>query len=680
MCGIAGFIGLNEQGNHALLAQIAEKMASTIRHRGPDDSGIWVDSNAGIAMGHRRLSIIDLSVLGHQPMISSSGRYVIVYNGEVYNFPELRAELEKKGYAFKGHSDTEVILSAFEEWGIEEAVKQFVGMFAFALWDRTEQRLWLGRDRIGKKPLYYGWLDRGFCFASELKALTKCPRWSGEINRDVLALFMRYNYIPAPYSIYKNIYKLYPGTLLSIRLEDAIYGVPDFSPMPVTEGADKCRVQPVPYWSLRKVYQDALENPFDGSESEAEEILEDLLRKAVQCRMISDVPLGALLSGGIDSSLVVALMQNLSSQPVKTFTIGFYESDYNEAPYADAIARWLGTNHTQLYVKPEETMRVLDMLPSIYDEPFADSSQIPTYIVCELTRKYVTVALSGDAGDENFAGYTGYMNACTMWRRIGWIPLPFRILLSRILSHIPVPLWQAIRLLLRGQIGDYLRTRDVSESLYRVAELISVPDFDGFFHGVSSHWKHPLTLVLNSSVELPTIFIDPKRKPPVQPIIRRMMFMDKLCYLPDDILVKVDRASMAVSLEVRAPLLDHRVIEFAARLPLNFLVTRYSRKCPLQGKYILRRILYKYIPPELVERPKRGFSVPVGMWIRGPLRAWAEDMLSEQRLKQEGYLNVNMVRDMWKQHVIDGKDRTTSIWCVLMFEAWLEHTKKQMGK
>lgn len=676
MCGIAGFIGLSERGNNVLLAQIAEQMANTLHHRGPDDSGIWVDSNIGIAMGHSRLSIIDLSIHGHQPMISQTGRYVIVYNGEVYNFPELRKELEKKRYSFKGHSDTEVILSAFEEWGIENSVKKFVGMFAFAVWDSIEKKLCLARDRIGKKPLYYGWLDNSFCFASELKALQQCPRWNGEINRDVLALYMRHNYIPAPYSIYKNVYKLYPGTLLSIRVEDAINGVPDFSPLPVTEGSEKYNVQPISYWSLRNVYMEAIDTPFIGSQSEAEEILENLLTQAVQYRMISDVPLGALLSGGIDSSLVVALMQYLSSQPIKTFTIGFHESDYNEAPYADAIAKWLGTDHTHLYVTPEDAMRVVPMLPSIYDEPFADSSQIPTYLVCELTRKYVTVALSGDAGDENFAGYTAYMNVYAIWRRIGWIPPSIRVLISRILNHIPVPLWRTTTAILKGQIRNLIRTKGGSDSLYRSSELMKVPNFDSFFYNISSQWKHPLSLVLNSQ-EMPTIYTDTKRTPPPKEIIRRMMFIDKLCYLPDDILVKVDRASMAVSLEVRVPILDHRVVEFATRLPLNFLVTKYNRKNPLQGKYILRRILYKYLPAELVERPKHGFGVPVGEWIRGPLRSWAEEMLSEQKLKKEGYLNVNMVRQVWKEHVLEGKERTTPLWCILMFEAWLEHIQKQ---
>ena len=596
-------------------------------------------------------------------MISRGGRYVITYNGEVYNFPELRKELEGREHRFRGHSDTEVILAAIEEWGLEAATRRFVGMFAFGLWDRDEQRLHLVRDRLGIKPLYYGWTRGTFLFASEMKSFRAHPLWSGEIDRGALALFMRHNHVPGPRSIHTGCYKLFPGCILTLSASDAARP-DDFSALPVSEGASRCRLQPQAYWTIRKVAEDAAARPFEGSEDEAVEQLEELLREAVACRMVSDVPLGAFLSGGIDSSTVVSLMQSTGAR-VKTFTIGFHDDIYNEAHHASAVAHHLGTEHTELYVSPEDSLAVIPELPTIYDEPFSDASQIPTFLVSQLARRQVTVSLSGDGGDESFAGYNRYLHATALWRKARWLPFPLRRLVEKSMVGISVETWdrsfRALGKLLPAELGR----RVPGDTVYKSAEIIGSRTPEMAYHRLTSNWQRPEDIVLDAS-EPPTVFTDPSRRSRLPSFARRMMQTDLISYLPDDILVKVDRASMGVSLEARLPLLDHRVVEFAARLPLPMLIRGRT------GKHLLRRVLYRHVPRELIERPKAGFGVPLGPWLRGSLREWAEELLNESRLRREGYLDPAPIRRKWQEHLSGKRDWKYQLWNVLMFEAWLE--------
>jgi len=627
MCGIAGFA--DQSGRLKEPEFILQKMTDSLIYRGPDGQGLWFDKEVGVGLGHRRLSIIDLSSEGHQPMLSSSGRYVITYNGEVYNFDELRAELEKCEYTFRGHSDTEIILTAIEAWGLEQAVCRFIGMFAFALWDRKKHKLHLVRDRLGIKPLYYGYVNDVFMFASELKALRSYPEFSQSINRGALATMLRHGFISAPYSIYQGIQKLSPGHILSLDIQ---------------QPADSA-YQVHAYWSAKTVIERAVENPFTGSFEGAVEQLDELLREAVRLRMLSDVPLGAFLSGGIDSSTIVALMQAQSTRPVKTYTIGFNESRFNEANYASAVAQHLGTEHTELYVTSDEALSIIPRLPTLYDEPFADSSQIPTFLVSELTRKYVTVSLSGDGGDELFHGYRRYFNAQRKWKQIGWMPPGVRDEFGRLIKSVIPRCWNRPHTL-----GALLLTKNA----------------DGLYEWLLSHWKEP-TAIVHGGIESLTIFNNHAQQAQLTDFSHRMMFMDLVCYLPDDILVKVDRASMAVGLEARVPLLDHRVVEFAWSLPMDF------NKRQGKGKRILRQVLNKYVPKELVERPKKGFGVPIGMWLRGPLRDWAENLLDEYRISHEGYFDPGIIREKWEEHLQGKRDWHSELWNVLMFQAWLEN-------
>ncbi len=624
-------------------------MADRLSHRGPDDSGAWVDSDAGVALGFRRLAILDLSHEGHQPMSSTSGRYVMVFNGEVYNFCQLRPELEAKGHRFRGHSDTEVMLAAISEWGIEEAVKKFVGMFAIALWDRSERTLFLIRDRLGIKPLYYGLAGENFLFGSELKALRAHPNLVPEIDPGAVALFLRHNYIPQPYSIYKGIHKLTPGSILRVQADDlAIKGVPT----------------PEVYWSARKVYEEGASSLFQGTQEEALGQLHSLLSQVVGIRMVADVPLGAFLSGGVDSSTVVALMQAQSNRAIKTFTIGFFEDTYNEARQAKKVAQHLGTDHTELYLTSGESMAVIPKLPTLYDEPFSDSSQIPTYLVSTLARQKVTVSLSGDGGDEVFGGYNRYFLGQSAWSMIEWIAPPLRKLLAHGLTRLSSAWGEA---LIRGFHLLGINNWPVSQPLDKIAKLAEVlpaQSPEEFYRFLVSHWKRP-SEVIPDVEEHPTIFSDPTQWSKLLTLSEKMMFLDLVTYLPDDILTKVDRASMGVSLEARVPLLDHRLVEFCARLPLKMKIQAN------EGKRILRRILYRYVPKELIERPKMGFGIPLGSWLRGPLRDWAEDLLSEGRLKREGHFNPLPIRKMWGEHVTGGRNWQYLLWDVLMFQAWL---------
>ncbi len=655
MCGITGFLDVSRRSNGDEMAAIVAAMADTLRHRGPDDGGVWVDADAGIALGHRRLSIVDLSPEGHQPMHSTSGRYVISFNGEIYNFLELRKELEadsdNPAVGWRGHSDTEVMLAAISRWGVENAVERFNGMFAFAVWDRLERLLYLVRDRLGKKPLYYGWMGDVLLFGSELKALRTHPAFSPEVDRDALALLLRHNYIPAPYSIYQGISKLPSGTIIRVDGSRPGFAQP-----------------PVPYWSVREVAERGMTNAFVGSLEDATEDLDVLLRDAVRSRMLADVPLGAFLSGGIDSSVIVALMQAQSERPVKTFTIGFWEAAYNEAEDAKAVAQHLGTDHTELYVTPQQALDVIPRLPDLFDEPFSDSSQIPTFLVSEMARRHVTVSLSGDGGDELFFGYPRYFKARNLWGKVEWMGTANRRAIAGTLSALPArPLDAALRRL-PVLSGRYLRSNSIGERKRRVSELLANDSPEEFYSRLFCHWKDPASVVLRAS-DLPTAHTDPSRWARLPGLDNRMMYLDSVAYLPDDILVKVDRASMGVSLETRAPLLDHRVVEFVWRLPISMKVQGTD------GKRILRRVLDRYVPRELVDRPKKGFSVPIADWLRGPLRDWAEALLDEGRLLDEGFFNPALIRAKWSEHLSGRHNWHYYLWDILMFQAWLDRWK-----
>ena len=637
MCGIAGVLSCRASG----LGPLVSKMIGAIRYRGPDDFGIWCDERAGLGLGHARLSVLDLSPDGHQPMLSSSGRYVLSYNGEVYNFAELRSELEIAGQKFRGHSDTEVMLAAFEEWGIEEAVQRFVGMFAFALWDRVERQLTLVRDRLGEKPLYYGWCGESFLFGSELKALSAHPSWRGDINRAVLASYMRYGYVPLPHSIYRGICKLLPGAWLKISVNDQ----PGHMPVPTT------------YWSARGV---AMQDPCtDLSDAAATDALDSLLRQAVGRQMISDVPLGAFLSGGIDSSAIVAFMQSQSSRPVRTFSIGFSESDYDEARYAKLVAAHLGTDHTELYLSAEEALNVIPRLPNIYDEPFGDSSQIPTHLVAALARKHVTVALSGDGGDELFGGYNRYFWGRSIWNRIGPVPQGVRHGVGRMMTALSPAAWDRIGKLLPQRLQQPV----LGDRIHKLASVIDVDGPGELYRRLVSQHREPGSLVVGAD-EAP-IWADAEAAAfGRNDFTERMMFHDLVGYLTDDILAKVDRAAMAVSLETRVPLLDHHLVEFAWRLPLAMKIRNG------QGKWLLRQVLDRYVPRELIDRPKQGFGIPLDAWLRGPLREWAEELLDEHRLRREGYLHPAPIREKWSEHLSGRRNWQHGLWNVLMFQAW----------
>ena len=648
MCGIAGFIEVSASRSIEDLQRIVQSMSDCLRLRGPDSSGTWVDPQNDVALGHRRLSIVDLSPEGHQPMHSADQRFVIVFNGEIYNFPELQKELASAGHRFRGHSDTEVMLAAFVQWGLLKGLKRFVGMFAFALWDRRERKLTLARDRMGEKPLYYGWQNGVFLFASELNALREHPRFSAQINRNALALMLRHNYVPAPHSMYQGINKLSPGAFIELD-------------------PTKPNVKPTEqrYWSLKSAADIGLRDPFTGSDNDAVDELDQLLRRSVAGQMIADVPLGAFLSGGIDSSTVVAAMQAQSSTPVKTFTIGFHEEGYNEAVHAKAVASHLKTLHTELYVKPEDALAVIPKIPEIYCEPFSDSSQLPTFLLCQLARRHVTVSLSGDGGDELFCGYPRYEAASLLWQKLRSMPPPLRRGAGKVLSIAPTKLLDQLLSWASPALGKTLRTKPTRSRWQTISEVLSAPNFEELYRGVVSHWRQPADIVIGSEEPLVPL-TDSSAWLSSPDIMHRMTYLDSISYLPDDILVKVDRAAMGVSLETRVPLLDHRIVEFSWRLPFSMKVRDGK------WKWILRQVLYRYVPKELVERPKMGFGVPIDSWLRGPLREWAEALLDESRLKREGYFNPAPIRERWFAHQKNEGDHHYYLWDVLMFQQWLE--------
>lgn len=622
-------------------------MIAAIKHRGPDNAATWSDDEAGIHLGHARLSIIDLSPSGHQPMTSHSGRYVIVYNGETYNHLELRDELENCANIneWRGHSDTETLLAGFDHWGIDATIAKAVGMFAYAVWDRKNRVLNLGRDRLGEKPLYYGWQNGIFLFGSELSALRAHPLFHPQINRDSITLLMRHNCIPAPYSIYKGIYKLPPGSLLTID-------------------PDKPDNQPESFWRVDAAVARGLDNPYSGTPQEAVLALESLLKDAVKKQMLSDVPLGAFLSGGVDSSTIAALMQAHSSNPVRTFSMGFDVADFNEAEHAKAVAQHLGTEHTELYVSARTAREVIPQLPTMYSEPFSDSSQIPTYLVSKMAREHVTVSLSGDGGDELFSGYNRYVLSGQTWDKLSRLPIGARKALAGFLTSVSPTTWNRFLGPVQGLISSGLAQRNIGEKLHKAAGVLPQETISDVYRHLVSHWQDPASLVLGAT-EPPTVLTKPNQLLQKCNYVEQMMALDMISYLPDDILCKVDRAAMSVSLETRVPMLDHRVVEFAWQLPLDYKLRNGV------GKWILREVLYKYVPKTMIERPKMGFGIPIGDWLRGPLKEWAYDLLNDRRLQQEGFFNSELVQKRWQEHQSGKFNWQYHLWDILMFQSWL---------
>jgi asparagine synthase (glutamine-hydrolysing) len=656
MCGLAGYLGLNlrDESNAAMLLV---NMGAAIKSRGPDSADVWCNVDVGIGLSHRRLAVVELSPAGAQPMHSADNRYAIVFNGEIYNHLDIRAELEMQHSAplWRGQSDTETLLAAIQAWGIDDTVRRLIGMFAFALWDKQSLTLHLARDRLGEKPLYYGWQGAGtqrvFLFGSELKALKAHPSFNAAIDRGALCLLLRHNCIPAPYSIYQGIAKLDPGCLLTVSLSQ---------PLPAVSK----------YWDAVEVARASVANPFTGTAEQAVDALEILAKDAVRQQMMADVPLGAFLSGGVDSSTVVALMQAQSSRPVKTFTIGFNEEGYNEAVHAKAVAKHLGTNHTELYVTPEQAMGVIPKLPSLYCEPFADSSQIPTFLVSQLARQHVTVSLSGDAGDELFAGYNRYQLTAQMWRKLSLLPAPLRSGVASAIKAVSPSAWSNLAAWIPGA-KKHPALANLGDKLHKGAGVIASRTVDELYLGLVSQIQNPSSWVkdetgLGHAMEPPTRLTGNRPNLTGLNDVERMMALDAVSYLPDDILCKVDRAGMGVSLEGRVPFLDHRVYEFAWSLPLDYKLRDGQTKWPL------RQVLYRYVPKELIERPKMGFGIPIHDWLRGPLREWCEALINAERLVKEGYFYPAPIRAMWTEHLSGKKNWAHQLWSVLMFQAWLE--------
>lgn len=622
MCGFAGVLC----GRAEFLSSTVNRISYSLGHRGPDAKGHWYDGDLGMLLIHRRLSILDVTDAGQQPMQSHCGRYVIAYNGEIYNHLSLRQELQSEGAnpAWASHSDTETLVACIARWGVEKTLSRLVGMFAFALWDKQTQTLTLARDRMGEKPLYWGRQNGTLLFGSELKALKAHPDFVGDIDRDALAIFLRHNYIPSPHSIYRGIHKLPPGCYVQVS------------------GANKEELpEPVSYWTVNECVSAGLASPFIGSENAAQAALEEAITQSVCGQMLSDVPLGAFLSGGVDSSLIAALMQSQSTNPIQTFSVGFDDPRYNEAEHASAVARHLGTEHTEFYVSANDALDVIPKLPEIYCEPFADSSQIPTYLVTKLAKQHVTVALSGDGGDELFGGYNPYQFAPRYWRTLSKVPRPFRSGMKGLMENLPLP-----------------------DKFQKLAGVMPAHSREDFYRLLMSHWLNPDSVVIGGR-EYASVLNNPDAWPKTDSYEHWMMAMEAQMYMADDILVKVDRAAMANSLETRVPLLDHRVVELAWRLPLDMKIREGK------GKWVLRQVLYRHVPASLIERPKKGFSVPMADWLRGPLREWAEDLLDESKLESEGYFHSLPVRKAFGDHLAKKRDNSKRLWPILMFQSWL---------
>ena len=645
MCGITGFL------NSTLLSQtldsktIAQSMVTTLTHRGPDREGVWTEGS-DLALGHRRLSVVDLSANADQPMVSDCGRYVMIFNGEIYNHRDIRDQLDKESW--RGLSDTETLLAAFQAWGVLRTLKQTIGMFAIALWDRQSKELTLARDRFGEKPLFYGWQGGSFLFGSELKSLAVHPEWQGMIDRDALSLYTQYGYVPVPLSIWQGISKLPPGTFLTLPLDIAIGELPE----------------PTFFWRATEFMK--LVEDHEVDDTSAVEELEFRLGDAISGQMVADVPRGAFLSGGVDSSTVVALMQRQTAIPVKTFSIGFSETGYNEAEYAKAVANHLGTDHSELYVSGADAFGVIPKLPDIYDEPFGDSSQIPTYLIAALARSDVTVSLTGDGADELFGGYNRHVVGPPLFRLLSMLPLVLRQIVSQRIKAVSPSTWNLFGHIVPRRFAQPM----FGDRLHKLASVLTVRDLDELYTRLISQEVDPGSIVINTTTEPLDEHLWVKQEMRELKCIdqseKKMMFRDVLGYLTDDILCKVDRAAMAASLETRTPFLDHRVAEFAWRLPANMKIRDGS------SKWLLRQLLYKHVPKKLIERPKQGFGVPLGEWLRGPLREWAEHHLSESRIREEGFLHAEPIRRRWKEHVTGRRNWQHFLWNVLMFQAWLE--------
>lgn len=651
MCGIAGLYAAFDP--RLATREAAARMCAAIAHRGPDGEGFWVDAEAGVALGHRRLAIIDLSEAGFQPMASHSGRFLLDFNGEIFNYLDLRAELEASGTApnWRGHSDTEVLLEAIDRWGLEETLRRMEGQFAFALWDRKARRLHLARDRFGEKPLYYGWAGKALVFGSELKALRTQPGFPTGIDQEAMASYVRYGFVPHPRSIWRGIAKLPPGAWISFGPDDEPGAMPP----------------PSIYWDAGRAAAEARQDPWTGSEADAVEALDALLRKTVSSRMISDVPLGALLSGGVDSSAVVALMQATGGR-VRTFTIGNSEAGFNEADHARAVAAHLGTDHTELMVGPEEALSVVPMLPRLYDEPFADSSQIPTYLVSKMAREHVTVALSGDAGDEIFGGYNRYFHGAAIWKQAGGLPRPVRAGAAAALQALSPENWDRAAAAFSRVLPAELSDGRAGAKIHKLAGVLTAADQDGYLQGLLSLWDDPASVLVSHArgLALPGDHPTPAG---VTSFAERAMLLDTSWYLPDDILAKVDRASMGAGLEARAPFLDREVYRLAWRLPLSMKIADG------RGKQVLRKVLDRYVPRDLIDRPKQGFAAPIAHWLRTDLKDWGEALLAPDRLRDEGIFNPAIVRRCWDEHQSGRRDHNTRLWVILMAQAWMDQQR-----
>jgi len=649
LCGIAGVLDVRRATTPEELAGFASTMSETLRHRGPDDGGVWADGSAGVALANRRLAVLDLSPAGHQPMHSRSGRYTMVFNGEIYNHRDLRRRVENGGPALRGHSDTEVLLAAVDAWGLERALGECNGMFALALWDAGSRSLKLARDRLGEKPLYYGWAGAHVVFGSELKALRAHPAFVPHVDRGALALYLRLTFVPSPHCIFERVYKLSPGTVLTIP-----EGLGVGSALPVA----------VPFWSLRRAVETGRAEPFAGSPRDAVDRLEELLVDAVGLRLDADVPVGAFLSGGVDSSTVAALMQARLGRPVRTFTISMPDAGFDESDDARAVADHLGTRHVSVELSASDALDAIPRLPGIYDEPFADPSQLPTLLVAEVARAEVTVALSGDGGDEVFAGYNRHVLSRYAWRRVGRVPLPLRRLGARALLGVGHDRWDAVVGAVGPHLPGSLRVRNPGDKVQKLAELLRVPDAGALYPALVTQWDGA---GLTGVDAVPGTLMDDRSSwPRSLDSTELMMFLDTAIALPDGMLTKVDRATMAVGLEARVPFLDHRVVEFAWTLPLDLKI-RDNR-----GKWALRRVLDRHVPKALVDRPKMGFDPPVGSWLKGPLREWSESLLDARRLADEGWLQPGPVRQRWSEHVSGRRNWDYPLWTVLMFQAWLD--------
>lgn len=654
MCGIAGYIS-----DEKFDSNIAMQMCDKIKSRGPDDFGIWTDYNCGIHLTHRRLSILDLSEAGSQPMISKSGRYVIAYNGEIYNHMYLRKEIEKKSFnpiSWRGFSDTETLLQSIEFWGLFETLKKAVGMFAFTIWDRKEKHLYLVRDRIGEKPLYYGFSKNVFLFASELKSIKVHPAFNSELDINSIGLQQQFGYVPSPHTIYKNINKLDPGTILKIDFQNGFKKAIN-------------SIEKTKYWSIKNSIIKGKNNPFLGNSNEAAKKLDSLLTNSIKQQMISDVSLGAFLSGGIDSSAVVALMQAQSTSPIKTFTLGFNERVYDESVHAKKIANHFGTDHHEIILSSNDVLSSIPSISSIYDEPFSDSSQIPTYLISKFAKNYVTVSLSGDGGDEIFGGYNRYLFVEKFWHSISFLPLSSRKIIKKILKRIPNYNIEKFISLFQFLLSKKFKNYNIVDKIQKILNILDSSNINELYMRLISHWTPEQLLInknlINKNEILKNFSCDLDLNH-----TEKIMAIDSMIYLPDDILVKTDRASMSVSLENRSPFLDYRIFEYSWSLPKEMKI--YKGKT----KWILREVLKNYLPIDLIERPKMGFGLPLDIWLRTSLRDWAEELLNENKLKNQCFFDVKYVRKKWSEHISGEKNWHNHIWNILMFQSWYEKNHK----